>query len=265
MSAIARARVIVEIPRRMCCFSRPVDSVSATKIFARGFPSGAGSERQFIVYSMTIKAREDLAMVLPIPVQPNSVENALRFINLADYPAFFAKLESGFPMPRVAAMGSVSLGARGLVVHEVGEFEASFVPTVADFVRLDRQFQLPEGTWEKLPQYRNYGFAVFKLKSGARTIHPMAFDFPRANPKSLFFPTVHIHDGTVHPRADFHHTLYCQRNSGESFPVTHWRESPALAGTFIDATRTQNIIDASQHCFRLDLQGTLKNADTVLS
>ena len=37
----------------------------------------------------------------------------------------------------------------------------------------------------------------------------MAFDFPRAA-KKLFFPTVHIHDGKVHDKADFDHALYCQ-------------------------------------------------------
>ena len=52
----------------MCCFSRPVDSVSATNIFAR---SGAGG-RQLIAYSMTLRAGEDLAMILPLPIKPGS-------------------------------------------------------------------------------------------------------------------------------------------------------------------------------------------------
>ena len=50
----------------MCCFSRPVTSVSSTKIFARD----AGGGRQHLVYSMNYKAAEDLAMVLPLPVPP---------------------------------------------------------------------------------------------------------------------------------------------------------------------------------------------------
>ena len=36
----------------MCCFSRPVEHVAQTKIFART----AGKDRQYIVYSMTIDA-----------------------------------------------------------------------------------------------------------------------------------------------------------------------------------------------------------------
>jgi hypothetical protein len=49
----------------MCCFSRPVISVSATNIFARAAEDG----RQFLVYSMTLNAKDDLAMVLPLPVK----------------------------------------------------------------------------------------------------------------------------------------------------------------------------------------------------
>lgn len=115
----------------MCCFSRPVESITATKIFARGFPLGAEQERQFIVYSMNIRAREELAMVLPIPVRAGSGENAGRFINLKGYPTFFEALESGFPEPPLASPKSdLTLTNRStLAVHGVGDFQASFVPT----------------------------------------------------------------------------------------------------------------------------------------
>jgi hypothetical protein len=215
---------------------------------------------------MSIAAREELAMVLPIPVKARSSDDAVRFINLKIYPTFFDSLEAGFPVLRTKGeLTPLSLSPSSLTVHEVGDFQASFVPTVAAFSRLDKRFQLPAGTWEKLPQYKAYGFAVFKLKPGAKTIHPMAFSFPRANAKKLFFPTVHIHDGKVHPKAGFDHLLYCQRNRGEDFRLSSWRESPGLAKNFVDAAKSQNIVDPEQHCHRLELQGSLKNADTVLA
>jgi len=46
-----------------------------------------------------------------------------------------------------------------------------------------------------LPIYEDFGFAVFKLRAGLKRIHSMALEFPRRDPKSLFFPTVHVHDG----------------------------------------------------------------------
>src|SRR5262245_21623687 len=180
----------------MCCFSGRVEHVADTSIFARSVDNG----RQILVYSMTISTRSDVAMILPLPVPPGSPEDAVRFISLKEYPDFFKDMKKGFPEPVSRGFMTLSAPERSapaqkLEVVQVGEFEASFVPTVKDFSRLDERFRLPDQTWEKLPAYKDYGFAVFKLKPTAREVHPMAFEFPRANPKQLFFPTVHIHDG----------------------------------------------------------------------
>src|SRR5687768_11706626 len=120
----------------MCCFSRPVQSVSATTIFARSGAEG----RQFLVYSMALRAKEDLAMVLPLPVKPGSGEKAVTFIDLQEYPGFFTDLRKGFPEPLTGETRPRGLGAprtAKLEVTKVGSFDASFVPTIADFSRLD--------------------------------------------------------------------------------------------------------------------------------
>jgi len=70
----------------MCCFSRPVQTVSATTIFARPAENG----RQF--HSMMLKAKEDLAMVLPLPVEAGSGEKAVTCIDLRNYAAFLTEL-----------------------------------------------------------------------------------------------------------------------------------------------------------------------------
>lgn len=247
----------------MCCFSRPVEFVNATRIFARA----EDSHRQFLVYSMTVSAKEDLAMVLPLPVRAGSVENVVRFISLEEYPKFFEDMEKGFPPPperKLPAGSKFALppaAAVPLDVIQVGSFEASFVPTIADFARLDERFRLPVGTWEKLPAYRHYGFAVFKLKPGAKTVHPMAFSFPRANIGSLFFPTVHIHDGQVHTRAGFDHILYCQPVESDVAKLTDWRESPQLAGQFVKAAQAKGIVLPERHCYRVAMRGQLENRD----
>ena len=124
----------------MCCFSQPVISVSATNIFAR---AGVGG-RQFLVYSMSIKARNDLAMILPLPVKTPAGEKDVEFIDLKGYPSFFGDLLMGFPPPPtkrswgLATRGDMSESAK-LEVVQVGDFEASFVPTVKDFSRLDER------------------------------------------------------------------------------------------------------------------------------
>lgn len=251
--------------RRMCCFSRPVVSVSKTHIFAREAPDG----RQHLAYEMRLEASEDLAMILPLPVRPGSPDDALQFVDLSGYGGLFEDLARGFPEPQsrgpIETLRAPRAARAPLAVVDVGSFEASFVPSVGDFDRLDERFRLPPDTWAALPGYERFGFAVFKLKPGNRRIHPMAFTFPRASADTLFFPTVHIHDGRVHPKATFDHALYCQwsnrarRNTG--VPGPEWASSTGLAKTFCDPKRASPLIDAEAHCFRRRITGRAENRD----
>ncbi len=204
-------------------------------------------------------------MVLPLPIKPGSGEDAVRFINLEAYPDLFDDMHKGFPEPRsYGAKSPVAVAAprsRTLEVHTVGAFEASYVPTPADFSRLSRRFRLPDGTWEKLPGYAGFGFAVFKLKQGNRHVHPMSFSFPTAMPDKLFFPTLHIHDGEVHEKAEFDHTLYCQT---AKTPRPDWSESPQLALQFMKAGETQGIVLPNEHIYRRKLYGELANTDWLV-
>ena len=249
----------------MCCFSRPVISVSQTNIFARSTMQG----HQLLVYSMNLNAKEDLAMILPIPVKPHSGEKAVHFINLEKYPNFFKDMQQGFIVQEYtlskSMKGRMAMGAGSVLeVLEVGSFQASFVPTLKDFSRLDARFRLPAGTWEQLPQYKEFGFAVFKLKPGAKTIHPMAFEFPRADPHHLFFPTVHIHDGKVHATAMFDHSLFYQRMHGETFSLATWKESASLAKTFMKVEKTAGMVLGDNHCYRMMITGRKANRDFVV-
>ena len=210
----------------MCCFSRPVRFVGGTKIFARACAEDDPS-RQLLAYSMEIEIAEDLAMVLPLPVPPSPGDDAVRFVSLDGYASFFDDLDAAFPpdhsfAPLARSSGPV-LATKKLVVHQVGMFEASFVPTRADFARLDPRFRLPDGVFDRLPGYADWGFAVFRLHPAKRAllglrqekrerIHPMAFSFPRRDPGALFFPTVHVHDGQVKETASYDHMLFCQAN-----------------------------------------------------
>jgi hypothetical protein len=251
----------------MCCFTQRVKSVSATRIFARPAPRGG----QLLVYSMTFSAAGELAMVLPLPVAPGAGEDAVRFINLEKYDAFFSDMQRGFPedppfLEATLSMDLPPVAASILKVHDVGSFEASFVPTFADFARLDPRFRLPEQAWSALPQQRTYGFAVFKLKQHAGTVHPMAFEFPRRDPDQLFFPTLHIHDGRVHATARFDHLLYCQEQPDTRLDVRDksWQVSRGPAGEFMTIAATAGIVDGARPCFRRRLDGSLPNQDTLV-
>ena len=79
----------------MCCFSKHVELVTDTDIFARAAKDG----RQFLVYAMRFKAGEDLAMILPLPTPKDSKDDAVKFINLEKYSNFFDEMQAGFPAP----------------------------------------------------------------------------------------------------------------------------------------------------------------------
>lgn len=249
----------------MCMFSGKVKEVSSTNIFARSDVH----DRQFIVYEMSIIADRELAMILPLPVKLPAGEHDVKFVDLKNCPEFFTSLNSGFPQPP-ASPGIASWHSKGIpedvhpleVVH-VGDFEASFVPALKDFSRLDERFRLPADVWKQIPGYDDYGFAVFKLKPGSARIHPMAFSFPRRDKNRLFFPTVHIHDGKVHNKAHFDHNLYCQRNDDDLGLLT-WEESNGQAESFMPIGKTKGLIDPEQHCYRKTMTGNLANRDTWL-
>lgn len=275
--------LVTEKENAMCCFSRPVEHVSQTSIFARPLVNG----RQVLVYSMSFKAAGELAMILPLPVPPGPAEDAVRFVSLEGYDDFFTDVKKAFPVVFAAqARGrSLELAANAqpaLVVHDVGDFEASFVPRLADFERLDERFKLAPDVWDQLPRYADWGFAVFKLKGSAeaglldrlrrrggaeaKQVHPMAFEFPRRDPDSLFFPTVHIHDGEVHAKALFDHALYCQPGAAPEAVDGQiaWEESTDPLGQFVNAERSQGLIDPDAVCYRRPLIGMHENRDQEL-
>ncbi len=260
----------------MCCFSRPVKHVGGTSIFARDL----GDERQALVYEMSLETDESLAMILPLPVPPGSAEDAVDFVSLEAYPALFRDMARAFPSELELSRGGLapqSLRPHRLKVHAVGAFEASFVPSVADFARLDERFRLPPDVWDRLPRYADWGFAVFKLaaaepgfwsrlfRRGARgqRVHPMAFRFVRRDPSRLFFPTVHVHDGKVHARADFDHVLYCQPDPVLAATLG-WERSDERVGASVRDTRTEGLVDGDARVYRHMMIGSHDNEDQVL-
>lgn len=248
----------------MCCFSPitpvgwlarlfpPRVHVADTSIFARARPDG----QQLLAYSMELSVAGEVAMLLPVPIRPELGEAALEFVSLADHPTFFEALHALFVVEQTAARKSggvsLSLPRQQLVVHRVGAFEASFVPSPHDFGRLDPRFQLPSRIWSELGDYRDHGFAVFRLEPGRKQrVHPMAFRFARRDPSRLFFPTVHVHDGRVRPTARFDHWLYYQGREGRD-ERSFFPPSRDYAG----------MLEPGAAVFRRQLRGRLPNQDT---
>jgi hypothetical protein len=262
----------------MCIFSSEVESVSKTEIFARR----SGTDKQFLVYKMNYQANSELAMILPLPIPPASPENAVQFIDLSGYPEFFEDMNEGFEIfdiDRGSKGMSRGMSMSMLVVEQVGVFEASFVPSLQDFDRLDPRFCLPENTWRSLPQYQDYGFAVFKLKPGHFGVHPMAFEFPidphRFGFPTVFFPTVHVHSGQVEPLANFDHALYLQSQNrvtsmsddrvSPTWNVSQsWSREEFPAHKFVEISKTKGIVDGKMAIQRTLVKGQYPNLDVFV-
>lgn len=265
----------------MCIFSQPVESVTNTKIFARL----AGDGWQHLVYQMNFRSQARNAIILPLPVtQPASESDGLTFVSLKNYEDFFADLERGFPIALPKSRVSRGLHPDALPdsvleVQDVGDFVASFVPSLKDFSRLDPQFRIPQESWDQIPRYADYGFAVFQLKSHIGRPHPMAFRFQSrmaTGEQDIFFPTVHIHDGEVHDREGFDHTLYLQapqfdaacgnyqkRGYHVTDQATGYVRSVQTARNFCDTDKTQGIVSPDLLVHRLKKKGHFRNDDIV--
>ena len=241
----------------MCCIMPRVERVFNTNLFARL----SGKKTQFLVYQMTYEAKNPVAMILPIPVALPARENAVRFLNLKPYPTFFTDLRQAFPAPMAFGRASHddSKAAEPIRVETVGDFEASFVPSQRDFHRVDPRFRISKSAFQKLPQYRDYGFVVFQFKETHGTPHPMAFEFPTRNASQLYFPTVHVHDGLVHPREHFDHMLYYQGGGVEGM------RSDGAASKHVAIEKTLGIVEGRLVLQRVPLEGYLPNRDWWLT
>ncbi|MEO1523878.1 MAG: hypothetical protein AAFX06_00500 [Planctomycetota bacterium] len=264
----------------MCCFAQSVLSVTDTQIFARLLGNGM----QSLVYQMKFASEKANAMILPLPVLPGSGEDAVEFVSMEGYDRFFRDLSKGSPKKRPPSGGLFSrseptsrlLDSVKLEVHKVGDFIASFVPTMNDFSRLDPQFVIPKESWEKIPGYGDYGFAVFQLEEKSGQPHPMAMKFRTRFEDQVFFPTVHIHDGEVHSREEFDHTLYMQSANYDSVVdeyedrdtldhATGMVRSNRVASAFCKIEKSQGLVDGNQLVHKATMKGMLKNQDVIRS
>ena len=245
----------------MCCFSGQVKSVGATRIFARGAAAG----RQLLAYQIKLDADAELAMILPLPVPPGPRGRG--------------------PLRGPAGLPGLLRGPRGRVpraalprAHEErrrrrrGRRRSRWSRSAASRPRSSRRSPTSPGStrgsaspttaWDALPRTGTGGSRCSAAEARARhTVHPMAFEFPRADPARLFFPTVHVHDGLVHARAAFDHTLYAQEGKGERADLGSWTESPLPAARFVDVARSAELVDGERHVHRLELRGDHENAD----
>jgi hypothetical protein len=230
----------------MSSFSGTLARLSNTRIFARATSNGT----QYLVYQMDYAAEGDIALILPLPTPPGTAPAAVRFIDLVGYPNFFADLEKGFPYTRGVP------GVQGKT-RDNARAEASFLPSSAYFAELDDKFRSPQEIWDGLPEYHDFGFAVFKIRANAPLRSPVAVEFPTRNPNLLSFPTLHIRDGQAADQVNFDLDLFCQARAG-------WLRTYDVASSFMDIDKAQGVLDAGERVSRMTVQGMHPNSDIMV-
>jgi hypothetical protein len=226
-------------------FVLPVQQVASTKIFASMGPHAPGQWRQTLVYEAVVGTTGDNAMVLPIPVHRAVGAAGIELLNLSSVPAFFTYLRDLLDSPLLVMGGMPSFGAPPaaappLPVYRVGSFDVSIVPTLADFGRLSGIFRLGLGALGPVlaQRYGDHAFVVYQIAEGTSLLHPFGVSFVTRHDQ-LYFPTVHVHDGTAPLFASFDHQLFAQRSrlpeQGRAPAVSaYWTEHVLSSAPFVE-------------------------------
>ena len=184
----------------MCIIVNPVVKVTSTKIWVS--PNNTGT-RQLTIYSNNVDTHKKNAMILPVPTTD---ADSIRFIDFSFYQRFFNDCQSCFRSTKPLLYSSsqtlgISLSNNRfkrstLIVHDVGSYKASIVPSLADFDRLDKSvFRVTGDLGNMLQRTYSSGFSfiVCQLEKGAINYHPFAYTHTLAQNGKLFVPTKHWH------------------------------------------------------------------------
>jgi hypothetical protein len=209
---------------------------------------------QTLVYEMQFDATESVAMILPVPASRD-----LTFLDLSARPDAFAVIGALFPVEMPTTRGGGTYRPAPLEVQRVGAFDASFAPSLADLPRLDARLALGDGVREALSSYDGYGFAVFRFDAGRGKQHPFGYRYAAIEP-ALFFPTVHVHDGTKPQLAWFDHALYFQ-GTPQGTPTDRMGSDVSSAPLPSDI----GFGHAGAHVRRMRIRGLRENTDVTVA
>jgi hypothetical protein len=96
----------------------------------------------------------------------------------------------------------------------------------------------------------------------------MAFSFRTRDPSTLFFPTVHVHDGRFHEEAEFDHIFYTQnepkRARARSWPTEFWMPGSEAASRYLSVRHTHSLVNPNAQCLQASLVGAWRNSDILV-
>lgn len=195
----------------MCCFSRPVESVSNTEILV----CDAGA-RQLTVYGNRVQLRggAPTAMILPVPctaAHRATPECGIKVYDMSAAGPLFARLATLFPSHGTRGFGLETMLGRAdtspLEVRRSGSYRFTIVPSLADFGRLRHEVfgmdpASPLATLFAAHYSDGFAFLVCIMDASA-AFAPIAYEHDMHARGAVFVPTRHYH-GDGAPEAVAH-------------------------------------------------------------
>jgi len=225
----------------MCCFNRPVEGVSKTRILV--LPTKDG--RQITVYENTVevvgsartekekakkealvsekeKEKYENAMILPAPLKAGST---VQLLDLSNDNFSFDRIENFFPKaPKNRSRGSAPssrLAASHLVIHEIGAYFVSVAENLGDLSRIDPSvFKVSPNIQEVFSNHysKGFGFVICCFNPNKKIAgHPIAFIHDVMADGKIFVPCRHEHGHGTKKTEKFDHFIYSVNTAaGES-------------------------------------------------
>ena len=215
----------------MCIFNIPVSEVKQTRIFVG--PTAAG--RQVTIYENYVgvsgrgkKAKEleakqekerasKNAMILPCPLSSGA---QVQLLDLSKDGFKFDDLHACFPVYQEPPKDNASRSRHAaekhkeakLQVHQVGAYQMSIAPTLADLSRIDPAvFIVAPNIQELMSKHYANGFGfiicVFDPSKEIKP-HPIGYVHDKLSPTQLFVPCRHEHGHGPQEKEQFDHYIY---------------------------------------------------------
>ena len=224
-------------------------------------------------------------MILPIPTPVGVAEDAVAFVDLSGAADLFARLDALFPVMLEPGDGAEQVAAgRRVLAGPPGRRVQRVVRATAGRLRAARSGAAPAragvGPAARLRRLRllrvraaRAGGAAAGAGHSAAGAEARGAGCPRGPSDGLRVPAPRPgrsssdrarHDGAVHAKATFDHTLYLQAPEAEAGAIDWaWEVSSSVAGRA--ARDAEAMVAADAHVFRRKLRGTLPNRDQVIA
>lgn len=249
-------------------------NVSGTNIFA-----AVNGDRQILVYQASVEyddndGEDKNAIILPVPGESDDID----LVDMSGNEEFFETLNANFRRSTFGTRGVGEgdyLGGDFLEVQDVGAYQVSIVPSVADLERINPDlFVMNDVTKNTIrANYaKGYAFVVAVLKPGR--FQPLCYTHKALPNGKVFVPTRHEHgeskgrpswDHSITVNLDVQKNIFASYTGPKTVPLnTHRTGLLHMPGIQLPNTLNSFFGDRASPWTQIKVEGTNPNIDLEL-